>query len=254
MNNYKLKIAYEGSRYNGWQKQNDTPNTIQQILNDLINEYINEKTKLIGSGRTDAGVHALGQIVNFRCEKKCDEKDMLNWLNSNIPEDIKILECEKVSNDFHSRHSCKGKKYLYRIDNRDIRNPFEKKYSWRVEETLDIDYMTECAKVLCGEHDFSAFCTDAKLMPYTVKNLYEINITKDFSCLKNERVPGIVEIEFYGSGFLYNMVRILAGTLVDASLHRFTKKQIEDMLLVGKRSESGQLAPAKGLFLKEVIY
>lgn len=254
MNNYKLILQYDGSRYNGWQKQNDTANTIQQILTDVISDYVNETIKLIGSGRTDAGVHALAQTANFRCRKSIDEQDFTEELNAALPFDIRVNSVEHVLGSFHARHSAAKKVYVYRIDRGSVRNIFERKYSWRIDNSIDLAAMKRAADALTGEHDFRAFCTNAKEMPYTVKNIYSIEFYENFSCLHGGYSEGMLEIEYCGSGFLYNMVRILTGTLVDVGLGRFGQNDIENMLLNGIRSDSGQLAPAKGLFLKDVKY
>lgn len=254
MNNYKLLLQYDGSRYNGWQKQNDTSNTIQQILTDIISVYVGERIKLIGSGRTDAGVHALGQVANFRCRCRIESDDFMGKVNKALPEDIRITCVQQVPNTFHSRHSSLGKTYVYRLDTGSVRNIFERKYSWRIEEDIDSGAMKKAAQHLIGEHDFRAFCTDAKEMPYTVKNIYSIEFHENYSCLQNKKIPGIIEIEYNGSGFLYNMVRILTGTLVDIGLGKFRPDDIETMLSAGVRSGTGQLAPAKGLLLKNVEY
>lgn len=254
MNNYKMILQYDGSRYNGWQKQNDTTNTIQQVLTDIISDYTDERIKLIGSGRTDAGVHALGQTANFRCQSRIVTGCFMENVNKSLPQDIRIICMEKVPNAFHSRHSAAAKTYVYRIDTGSARNVFERKYSWRIEENIDLSAMKEAAQLLVGEHDFRAFCTDAKEMPYTVKTIYSITFNENYSCLRKGYAAGITEIEYEGSGFLYNMVRILTGTLVDIGLGKFHPKDVEEMLSVGLRSGTGQLAPAKGLFLKDVKY
>lgn len=254
MNNYKLLIQYDGSRYNGWQKQNDTSNTIQQILTNIISVYVGERIKLIGSGRTDAGVHALGQVANFRCRCRIKPDDFMGEANKALPEDIRITCVQQVPNTFHSRYSSLGKTYVYRLDAGSVRNIFERKYSWRIEEDIDSGAMQKAARYLIGEHDFRAFCTDAKEMPYTVKNIYSIEFHENYSCLQNKKIPGIIEIEYRGSGFLYNMVRILTGTLVDIGLGKFRPDDIVKMLSAGVRSGTGQLAPAKGLLLKNVEY
>lgn len=254
MNNYKLVIMYDGSRYNGWQKQNDTDNTIQQILTDAISAYTGESIKLIGSGRTDAGVHALAQTANFRCRQRLSEDKLVEALNKMLPDDIRVRCAGRVPLDFHSRHSAKSKVYVYRLDTGSVRNAFERKYSWRIEGRLDVDAIKKAAERLTGEHDFKAFCTDAKEMPYTVKNVYSITIHEGYSCLWDRKAEGIIEIEFCGSGFLYNMVRIMAGTIVDTGLGKFKPQDIDKMLSCAVRSDTGQLAPAKGLFLKKVEY
>lgn len=268
MNNYKLLVQYDGSRYNGWQRQNDTDNTIQQILGDRVNCIVGEAVKVIGSGRTDAGVHALAQCANFRCRRKLDEEVVTQQLNESLPDDIKILEMIRVPLNFHARHSAVGKRYVYRIDCGTVQNPFERRYSWRVETPLDIGAMKRAANVLIGKHDFAGFCTDAKSMPYTVKTLESILFMVECGGVKQPidaadttafrgggyPVHQILALEFYAKGFLYNMVRILAGTLVDVGLEKYTDCEVKQMLLDASRQKTGQLAPAKGLFLKEVDY
>lgn len=248
MNNYKLTIQYDGSRYNGWQRQSDTKNTIQQTINDCIDACINENVKLIGAGRTDAGVHALGQCANFRCERRLNENDFLFKINEKLPEDIKILEIKRVPLDFHARHSAKEKSYVYRIDTGYCGSPFERKYSWRIDGKLNVKRMEEASISFLGTHDFASFCTDADKMDTTVKQINNISFRN------TGRNGEILEIEFRAPGFMYNMVRILTGTLVDVGLGRFEPKDMIMMLEKKKRSESGQMALAKGLFLKSVEY
>jgi tRNA pseudouridine38-40 synthase len=261
MNNYKLVIQYDGSRYNGWQRQNDTPNTIQQIINDRINGLVGSEVKLIGAGRTDAGVHAWGQCANFRIDKRLDCGAFRDELNLGLPEDIRVRDMGQVGMDFHARHSAREKCYAYTLDLGFHPNPFLRKYAWRPDgvwdyvknepsgPAMDLRQMEAAASILLGTHDFAAFCTDSWKYDSTVKTLGDIHI-------RTSRINhgDMLVMEFTASGFMYNMVRILAGTLVDVGLGRLLPGDVAHLLESGVRAEGGQMAPAKGLCLKYVKY
>ena len=175
-------------------------------------------------------------------------------LNSMLPEDIRVNLTKRVPPDFHSRHSATGKYYVYRIETSEPANPFRRRYSWKPDGIPDVKLMCEAAQRMIGEHDFKAFCTDAKLMPYTVKTVYDINIHKDYSCLWNREEPGIIELEFHGSGFLYNMVRIIAGTLIEVGLGRREISTAKQAITKADRALAGPTAPPEGLTLIKINY
>lgn len=245
MQNYKLTIQYDGSRYNGWQRQGNTENTIQGKLNEIIGRYLGEKIDLAGSGRTDRGVHAYGQVANFKTAK-CLDKDKFLWdINSYLPQDIRIVAVESVDERFHARLSAVLKTYEYVIDNGLVSDVFARKYSYRLEEKLDVEKMRVAAELLTGTHDYLSFCGNKKFKKSSIRTVTNIIITES---------DGTITISFTGNGFLQNMVRIMAGTLIEVGLGKRKPESMTDILNAHSREEAGMMAPAEGLFLKEVEY
>ena len=253
MKNLKMIIAYDGAKYNGWQKQGNTDNTIQQKLEEILTRYFEEEIEVSGSGRTDAFVNALGQVANFHISDKTFEKvfekksynEVMSEINSYLPKDIRILEFSMVSDRFHSRLNATKKHYSYRIDNGDIANIFARKYLYRIEEKLDIDLMKKAGKFLCGEHDFKSFCANKKMKKSTIRTVYDIKITKE---------NGIVRIDYFGNGFLYNMVRIMTGTLIEVGLKKRTPESMIEIIEAKSRESAGYMVPGNALFLEKVFY
>ena len=244
MRNLRLDICYDGSRYKGWQRLPGTENTIQQKLETALSKILGEEITVCGSGRTDAGTHALGQVVSFHCSNQMPPQEILSNLRRYLPEDIGIYSCRDVSPRFHARLNAKEKTYRYRIWNSEKPCVFERRFVTVMPEKLDIAAMEAAAKELCGEHDFSAFCGNAKMKKSTVRYIRSITITRHEEELW---------LEFTGNGFLHNMVRILVGTLVEAGRGERTADSIP-ALFGGKRAQAGFLAPAQGLCLMEVMY
>jgi len=251
MNNYKLSIQYDGHKYNGWQKQGNTENTIQGILEDTISKYLSAldpesiPIELNGSGRTDAGVHADGQIANFKSNLEISIEDFLTNINDNLPKDIRVFDAEKVDMSFHARLSATGKFYSYYIDNGDIASVFKKNYNLRVEAPLNIDAMRLAASFLEGEHNFISFCAKLDLKKTTVRTIYDIKITSD---------NGLVRICYHGNGFLYNMVRILSGTLIEIGLGKMSPGYIIEILAQKDRALAGPTVSGNALFLDKIEY
>lgn len=244
MRNYKLTIIYDGSRYQGWQRQTTTDNTIQYILEWTLGRLVGYRVQVDGSGRTDAGVHARGQIANVKLQKIYDVDDLKDALNRALPEDIRIVRVEPARNNFHARKSAKGKKYEYYIDCREKPDVFSRKYCYHYPEKLDITAMREAVKYLVGVRDFASF-TDNKDAKDTVRRLLNIKIEKS-----GEKI----RITYYGTGFLYHMARILTGTLIEIGAGERDAKDLPAVLMARDRSKAGFLAPAKGLFLRKVYY
>ena len=244
MRNLRLDICYDGSRYRGWQRLPGKDDTIQGKLETCLSRILGENIEISGSGRTDAGVHAAGQVANFHCESNMTAEDILENLRRYLPEDIGIYSCRDVSPRFHARLNAKEKTYRYRIWNSEKPCVFERRFVTVMPEKLDISAMEAAAKELCGEHDFSAFCGNAKMKKSTVRYIRAITITRHGEELW---------LEFTGNGFLHNMVRILVGTLVEAGRGERTADSIP-LLFGGKRAQAGFLAPAQGLCLMEVMY
>lgn len=246
MHNYKMIIKYDGSGYNGWQKQGNTKNTIQGVLERAVRTVMGEPAEVIGSGRTDAGVHAMGQVANFKAEKAFEPERLREQLNRNLPDDICISALEETDLRFHSRLNAKGKKYLYRIQNSVEPDVFSRNYKYHYDAWLDIGLMREAAGIMVGEHDFKSFCSNKRMKKSTVRTIYSIDITRDGN--------GEVDIAYHGNGFLYNMVRIMTGTLLEAGRGMRDCKNIKDIFDVRDRQAAGITAPACGLILMEVEY
>lgn len=245
MANYKITLAYDGSNYNGWQKQGNTSNTIEEKLNFHLSECLGETIEIIGSGRTDAGVHARAQVANFHSNKAIDYDTFLVSINQNLPKDIRITSIESCDERFNSRLNAKTKVYSYYIDNNVAYDVFLRKYSYQLADKLNIDAMKECLPQLLGEHDFKSFCATKNMKKSTVRTIYSIDLKED---------NGLIVLTYKGNGFLYNMVRILTGTLINVGLGKIKSNEISFILEKKDRTASGPTAPAQGLFLDEVSY
>ena len=244
MRNLRLDICYDGTRYRGWQRLSGADNTIQGKLETALSRILGEPIEISGSGRTDAGVHARGQVANFHCESDMPAAQILEELRRYLPEDIGIYSCKDCSPRFHSRLNAKEKTYCYRVWNSENPCVFDRRFVAVMPEKLDVDAMKQAASLLTGEHDFSAFCGNPKFKKSTVRYIRAIDI---------RRQGDEIQLSFTGNGFLHNMVRILVGTLVEVSRGERDAQSIPQ-LFGGKRAESGFLAPAQGLCLMEVMY
>ena len=244
MRNLRLDICYDGTRYRGWQRLAGADNTIQGKIEQCLSKILGEEIEISGSGRTDAGVHAQGQVANFHCESTMPAGQILENLRRYLPEDIGIYSCKDCSPRFHARLNAKEKTYCYRIWNSDSPCVFQRRFVAIMPERLDVDAMKAAAQQLCGEHDFSAFCGNPRFKKSTVRYIRDIRLERDGDELK---------IYFTGNGFIHNQVRIMVGTLVEVGRGERTAESIPD-LFGGKRAEAGFLAPSQGLCLMEVIY
>ncbi len=242
---YAMLLSYDGSRYQGWQRQGNTSNTITEKLQTVLSRLLEEPVVVSGAGRTDAGVHALGQVAAFDLTRPLDPAALLDGLRSYLPEDIAVLDLKKAPERFHPRLSASGKIYRYEIREAPWADVFRRRYQWALMRPLDLKAMEECARILLGEHDFRAFSSDRRPAHSTVRELRSVRI---------DRRAGNVAITYEGSGFLYNMVRILTGTLVQAGLCETGPDQVREALLTLDRQKAGATAPAKGLTLVKVIY
>lgn len=245
MYNYKINIQYDGTNYNGWQKQVSKSNTIQWRFERIVSELNGEETQVIGSGRTDAGVHAIGQVANFYLKVKQDEKYVKDYINKYLPSDIAVTEISIVSERFHSRYNAKKKTYIYRILNDLQSDVFESRYVYKYPNKLDIDKMKKAADMLTGKHDFMAFCANKRTKKSTIRTVYSIDIN---------RFGSEIQMEFVGDGFLYNMVRIMAGTILQCGTGEFDYTQIPNVLENRNRQNAGITLPPCGLTLKSVEY
>ena len=244
MRNLRLDICYEGTRYRGWQRLPGKDETIQGKLETTLSRVLGEEIEISGSGRTDAGVHARGQVANFHCESEMPAAEILANLRRYLPEDIGIYSCRDVSPRFHARLNAKEKTYLYRIWNSEAPCVFDRRFVTVMTEALDLEAMNQAAEQLLGEHDFSAFCGNAKMKKSTIRFIRSIDI---------QRRGEEIQLRVTGNGFLHNMVRILVGTLVEVGRGERAADSIP-ALFGGKRAEAGFLAPAQGLCLMEVMY
>ncbi|MCU6747972.1 tRNA pseudouridine(38-40) synthase TruA [Faecalicatena acetigenes] len=244
MRTYKLTVSYDGTRYQGWQKQKNTDKTIQAIVENALGKTAGYPVEIYGSGRTDAGVHAKGQTLSCSLRGKIREETFQEVINSLLPEDIRVIRTELVKNGFHARYSASGKCYEYHIDTRQKQDVFERRYSYHFPYKVDKKKMEEAARILIGTHDFAAF-TDKKEEKSTIRSIYDIMIAGQ---------DGKIQITYRGNGFLYHMVRILTGTLLEVGMGKLTTEEIAGALVTGERKKAGFMAPAKGLFLKEVYY
>lgn len=243
MKNYKMIIAYDGARYQGWQKLGKGELTIQGVLEHTLQEILGEKIEVHGSGRTDAGVHARGQVANFKT-MKCLGKEFRDRMNQQLPEDLRVLAVEKVPGSFHSRYSAKAKFYQYFVDTNEKANVFARKYTCQYPKAVRVEEMKRAANFLCGTHDFSSF-TDDKTEKDKVRNIYQIDITEE---------NGIICFTYYGDGFLQHMVRILTGTLLEVGIGEKKPEDLPVILKQKERAKAGFMVPAKGLFLDKVEY
>jgi len=243
--NYRLLLQYDGTKLNGWQKQGNTDNTIQGKLEAILERMYGEVIELHGSGRTDAGVHALGQVANFHAPVRFSSEEIRNTLNEYLSKDIRVLKVEAVDERFHARLTAKEKTYEYRIDNGEIADVFLRKYTMREEAPLDLSAMRRAAEYFKGTHDFKTFCANKKMKKSTVRTITDIII---------EKKEGIVYLRYTGDGFLYNMVRILTGTLIEVGRGKRCPEEMPGILKALDRGAAGFTAPAQGLFLVHVSY
>lgn len=250
-----MLLMYDGNSYSGWQRLglSEKNNSIQGILEETISSYLGEEIHITGSGRTDAGVHALGQVANFKSNTKIKLSALMEDINRKLPEDIRILKIEYVDNDFHSRYSAVSKTYEYRIDTGERQSVFSRKYTYHVPETLNIENMKKAAEYLIGTHDFKAFSTDRKDLKSTVRTIYDINIYKPL-IKDNYHNQNELRIQVTGNGFLYNMVRIITGTLISVGEGKMSANDIELILKNKKREMAGITLNPQGLFLIKVRY
>lgn len=245
MRNIKIKIEYDGSRYLGWQRLGDSDKTIQGKLEQVISEMTGTVTEMIGSGRTDAGTHARGQIANYKTTSDMDLKEMQTYINHYLPQDIVVKELEEANERFHARYNAIGKKYCYYVWNNSIPSAFKRKHSYYYPESLDMDKMREACKSLIGTHDFIGFSSLKKTKKSTIRRIDEISI---------HREEELLVFTFIGEGFLYNMVRIIMGTLLEIGTGAREPDYIDEIFVSKTRSDAGITVPAQGLFLEKVIY
>ena len=241
MKRVMLTVAYDGTGYHGWQLQ---PNviTVESVLNEKLSELFGEEIRVIGASRTDTGVHALGNIAVFDTNARMPAEKVSYALNQRLPEDIRIQKSIEVPIDFHPRHQNSRKTYEYKILNREFPQPIQRLYAHFTYVPLDIERMQKAADYFVGEHDYKSFCSVNTVAETTVRTIYALTV---------EKQDEMITIRVTGSGFLYNMVRIIAGTLIEVGKGRFTPEQVKEILEARDRTKAGPTAPAKGLMLYE---
>ncbi len=246
MKNIKLVARYDGTRYSGWQRQEDSDKTIQGKLEQVLRRMTGEETEVTGSGRTDAGVHALHQVANFKTADTRSPEEMKAYINCYLPEDIAITEAVEVPLRFHSRLNAISKTYMYRIWNAPYHDPFLRKYSLHIPQPrLKVKAMRRAVEYLIGEHDFTSFKTSVSKNKSAVRTIYDIRFEKNDDTL---------EIYIRGDGFLYNMIRIITGTLLEVGMGKLAHEDIAGILDSLDRSKAGPTVPPHGLFLIDVKY
>lgn len=245
MRNIKLTIEYDGKRYLGWQRLGDSEKTIQGKIESVITQMTTEKIEIIGSGRTDAGTHALGQVANFKTNSEMSLNDMLSFFNRYLPSDIVVKKVEEMPERFHARYNVKGKQYSYYVWNNPIPTAFERYHSFYFPQKLDIAKMNEACEKLEGTHDFIGFSALKKSKKSTTRTIDSITI---------EQEGKMLHFTFIGNGFLHKMVRILMGTILEIGAGKLPVTIIDEVLEQKVREAAGETAPAQGLFLDEVYY
>ena len=243
--NVKLTIQYDGTRYDGWQRQGNTDNTLQGRLEGVLSRMVDSPVEIQGAGRTDAGVHARGQVASVHLPEGYTPQEIQNYLNRYLPEDVAVVEVVEVGERFHARLSATGKEYRYHIRMGSVPDVFARKYQYQVEEPLDLAAMERAAGYLTGKHDFRSFCGNRRFKKSTVREVFHIGV---------EVCGSDLTLVYRGDGFLYNMVRILTGTLLEVGLGQRTPESMVDILEAKERTAAGKTAPAQGLVLQEVYY
>ena len=243
--NIRLTVSYDGTAYNGFQRQNPPQVAVQNVLEEKLSAVCGDSVELAASGRTDSGVHAIGQVVNFFTDGTIPLDRLPRAVNSILPPDIVVLEAAEADRDFSARHSAKSKIYIYRILQGYIPDPFERNYSWNIHKELDTDSMEKCLRMIEGTHDFSAFRAAGGPPVSPVRTIYEASL---------EKKGRIVELKFFANGFLYHMVRNLVGTLVNVGMGRTSVQRFWEIMASLDRNQAGATAPARGLYLYKVNY
>ena len=244
MRNIKLTIEYDGKEFNGWQKQPNKLN-IQGEIERAIEEITGEQVDLYGSGRTDAGVHSLGQVANFKTNSKLPIEKVAIAINSKLKKSIRIKKAEEVSENFHSRYNCHKKKYRYIINNSSQGSAIYRGLEYHVSQKLNVEKMKKAIKFFEGEHDFKAFKSSGTSSKSSVRTIYNAELKQN-----GERII----IELTGNGFLYNMVRIISGTLLEVGLGNIKAEDIPNIIESKDRKMAGKTLPPHGLYLVEVMY
>lgn len=245
MRNIRMNLTFDGSRYSGWQRLGDDDNTIQGKLEELLSKMTDAKINVIGSSRTDKGVHAEAYVCNFFTDSIMTISEMEDYINRYLPNDIVAYNLDEVDDRFHSRYNAKSKLYRYTIDNNKYQDVFTRRYTSHIAETIDLKLMQEAASYLTGTYDYAAFTTMKSKKKSTIKTIIDIKITKE---------NNYIYIDYEGDGFLHNMIRIITGTLIRVGKKELSPKDIISILEAKDRSIAGPMIEAKGLCLLQVRY
>lgn len=244
MTNYKVTIAYRGTAYHGFQIQEDVQ-TVQGVVEDAIYKLIGERVTINGCSRTDAGVHANEFVFNVSLDSTINERGIIYGLNGVLPPDIAVLSCEIANDDFHARYDCRGKEYVYIIHNSEIKSPFYADTAYRSWYPIDAEKLNTACKDFIGTHDFKSFCATACDKEITVRTIYDFKV---------EREGDLVKFTVSGDGFLYNMVRIMVGTLLFINDGKLAADSIPKIISSLDRTRAGKTVPPQGLYLNKVYY
>jgi len=244
MPTFKITLAYDGTDFVGWQRQASGA-SIQGLLEDALRELDGRSVAAVGAGRTDAGVHALGQVASFSLERQTEPSTVVRALNARLPPEVRVLSAAEMPHDFHARFDTRSKTYHYRIWNGDVVSPFERRYVWHVPGALDVDAMRDAARRIEGAHDFAAFQAAGSDASTTERNVLASAI---------ERSGSLLTYRIAGDGFLRHMVRAIAGSLVEVGRGRHPSSWIDEVIASRDRATAGRTAPAHGLFLMSIEY
>ena len=244
MRNLLLTISFDGTAYHGWQVQENAV-TVQQTLQDALEQICSKRDNVVGCSRTDSGVHANMYCCNVRTESTIDCKKLVGALNAVLPKDIAAIDCKEVDYEFHARYDCKSKEYIYKIWNSQNKNPFLYDYSLHYKYPLDADFLDRQAKAFIGTYKFDSFCAAGSSVEDTERTVMNASV---------EREGDMVIFRVEANGFLYNMVRIMVGTLIDISRGRIPADSIDNIIRAENRSAAGYTAPAHGLYLNKIHY
>ncbi len=244
MKNYKMIISYDGSRYYGWERQPGR-DTIQGKLENVLTRMCDTPVEVIGAGRTDAGVHAKAMVANARMETKHTPKEIRDYMNKYLPEDIAVREVREASMQFHARYKAVGKTYCYTCYDGDVKPVFDRKYVCTLSFSPDVEAMRQAAEYLVGKHDFKSFCGNSHMKKSTVRIVDKIEIV---------RKKSYIYFNYHGTGFLQNMIRILTGTLLEVGKGSYPPEHVKEILEALDRTKAGPTAPACGLSLIKVDY
>lgn len=244
MRNLKVMTAYRGTKYHGFQRQSNAV-TVQEVLERAVSKVLNENVTIIGCSRTDTGVHANNFCFNVKTESSIRTLGFCRGVNGELPEDISILSCEDAPLDFHARFDCKGKEYIYKMHCSESKDPFSADLALHYRRKFDVEKARRAAEYLVGTHDFASFCADCSNVSTTVRTIYSFEIENS-----GDSVIMLVK----GDGFLYNMIRIIAGTLIDINEGRISPEDMPGILAAKNRLKAGRTAMAHGLYLNRVFY
>lgn len=244
MRNLKVMMAYRGTNYHGFQRQENAL-TVQEVVEEKVSSVLNEKVIINGCSRTDTGVHANNYCFSVLTESRIPPLNFVRGVNGRLPDDISILSCEEVPEDFHARFSCKAKEYIYKIHNSESKNPFETDLSYHYRRPLDAELIRKAAEKFVGTHDFCAFSSDCSDKKTTIRTIYYFNI---------EIAGDSVKILVKGDGFLYNMIRIMVGTLLTVNEKKISVDDIDEIFASRNRQLAGKTAQPHGLYLNRIFY